>query len=79
MARLAFLLLCGLAAACTGSDSSRTGDAADVQGWRFASGKAPTRAEYTAVVAACQAGAVQRLEGKPLAVCLADLGLRRSP
>ena len=48
-----------------------------MQGWRFTSGKRPSRAEYTAVVAACENGAVARTRGKPLDLCLADLGLRR--
>jgi len=51
----------------------------DMQGWRFASGRVPTRAEYTAVVAACQDGAVRRAQTQPLDACLADLGLKRAP
>jgi hypothetical protein len=61
---------------CTPTD--KPSDLGNVQGWRFASGKAPTRAEYAAVVAACQDRAVPRLQDQPLAACLADLGLRRS-
>lgn len=45
--------------------------------WRFASGRTPTRAEYVAVVAACQDGAVVRMRHRPLEACLANLGLRR--
>jgi hypothetical protein len=48
-----------------------------VRGWSFASGKRPSRAEYAALVASCRQGAVQSARGKPLEVCLADLGLRR--
>ena len=55
----------------------------DMQGWRFASGKRPSRAEYAALVAACQDGAVQPAVGVgvagPLDACLADLGLKRVP
>lgn len=50
----------------------------EMQGWQGLSGKPPTRAEYTAMVAACQDGAVRRAAAKPLDACLADLGLRRS-
>jgi hypothetical protein len=54
-----------------------------MQGWRSASGKAPSRAEYAAVVAACQGGAVQRAAAPSslgrLDACLADLGLKRAP
>jgi hypothetical protein len=48
-----------------------------MRGWSFASGKRPSRAEYTALVASCQQGAVKLALGKPLDDCLADLGLRR--
>jgi hypothetical protein len=66
-------------AGCGPSDTARVSGSGpeDVQGWRFASGKRPTRAEYAAVVAACQEGAVKDSRGKPLDLCLADLGLRR--
>jgi hypothetical protein len=51
----------------------------DMQGWRFASGKTPSRAEYAALVAACQDGAVRPAMAGPLDACLADLGLKRTP
>jgi hypothetical protein len=51
----------------------------DMQGWRFASGKVPSRAEYAAMAAACQDGAVKRAQVAPLDACLADLGLKRAP
>ena len=51
----------------------------DMQGWRFASGKRPSRAEYAALVAACQDGAVRSAAAGPLDACLADLGLKRAP
>ena len=76
MPRLAVLLTIGLAA-CAFGDSEEPAAPTDMQGWRFTSGKRPSRAEYTAVVAACQDGPVARTRGKPLDACLADLGLRR--
>jgi hypothetical protein len=51
----------------------------DMQGWRFASGKTPSRAEYAAMVAACQGGAVRAASTAPLDACLADLGMKRAP
>jgi hypothetical protein len=48
-----------------------------MRGWSFASGKRPSRVEYTAIVASCQQGAVRSAQGKKLEACLADLGLRR--
>jgi hypothetical protein len=64
---------------CGPSDNSRvSGSGADeVRGWTFTSGKRPSRAEYTALVASCQQGAVRSARGKQLDACLADLGLRR--
>ena len=77
MARLTLLLLLGVA----GCDVFGTGQegAVEMSGWRYASGKTPSRAEYAAMVAACQDGAVQRAPGRSLDACLADLGLRRAP
>ena len=55
----------------------------DMQGWRFASGKTPSRAEYAALVAACEDGAVRSRAvvgvAGPLDACLADLGMKRIP
>ncbi|MGE0257247.1 MAG: hypothetical protein AB7T18_00705 [Alphaproteobacteria bacterium] len=48
-----------------------------MRGWSFASGKRPSRAEYAAIVASCEQGAVRSARGKKLEDCLADLGLRR--
>ncbi len=76
MPRLALFLMLGLAA-CAAADSGGPEAAGDAQGWRFASGKMPSRAEYIAVVAACRDGPVKR-KGSPLDVCLADLGLKRA-
>jgi len=76
MPRPALLLLLMLAA-CAEPDGQSAGPG-DVQGWRFASGKTPTRAEYAAVVAACQDGAMKHGQA-PLEACLADLGLKRIP
>ena len=77
MSRFVVLLaLLGLAA-CVFSDSGeRAAEPSNMQGWRFASGKTPTRVEYAALVAACQDGAIAEAKGRPLAACLADLGLR---
>jgi hypothetical protein len=78
MSRFAVCLMLGLAACETSDPNHLAGyGSGDMQGWRFASGKRPSRAEYAAFVAACQDGAVSRSRGKALDVCLADLGLRR--
>ena len=66
-------------AGCGPSDRSRVSGSGpeEMRGWSFASGKRPSRAEYAALVASCQQGAVRSARGKPLEACLADLGLRR--
>jgi hypothetical protein len=75
MPRFAVLLMLGLGA-CTSSDQVAE-VVPPMDGWKTVAGKAPSRAEYAAILAACQGGAVQRSRGKPLGVCLTDLGLRR--
>jgi hypothetical protein len=42
-------------------------------GWRMASGKYPTQAEFAALAATCEA------KGGALDSCFADLGLKRAP
>jgi hypothetical protein len=80
MSRFAVLLVLGLSACSLLDFGEPVGTTSgEMQGWRFASGKPPTRAEYTAVVAACQDGAVKRARAQPLDACLADLGLKRAP
>ena len=80
MPRLVLFLLLGLAAC---AEPEAPAGPVDMQGWRFASGKPPTRAEYAAIVAACQDGAVKRSQAPgslcALDACLADLGLKRAP
>ena len=71
-------MLFGLAACASGdttaSDSSHP---VDMQGWRMASGQAPSRAEFDAVVASCRDRT--RATGGALDACLQTLGLRRGP
>jgi len=80
MPRVAVLIMLALAG-CTLFD---TGEEAapgpeEMSGWRQASGKPPSRAEYAAMVAACQDGAVPRAAAASLDACLANLGLKRAP
>jgi len=80
MPRFAVLMLLGIAA-CASFDTSQESDvgSGEMQGWRLASGKAPSRAEYAAIAAACQDGAVPRAAATSLDACLAGLGLKRAP
>ena len=76
---IAFCVLLGLAA-CTEADANpNAGMVAEMQGWRLTSGKPPTKAEFAAVVAACESKALPSAQGKPLDACLGDLGLKRTP
>ena len=83
MPRVAMLFVLALTA-CDLFDMSPQSELGsdDMQGWRFASGKTPSRAEYAALVAACQDGAVRRAAAPgvsgALDACLADLGLKRA-
>ena len=45
--------------------------------WRTPTGKPPTKAEFAALVAACQDKEKTTTDGGPMNNCLADLGLRR--
>jgi hypothetical protein len=54
--------------------TSSAGDAPapDISGWRLASGKAPTQAEFAALVATCEA------KGAAFDSCLSELGLKHA-
>ena len=79
-----YAIVLGLAACDVFEASDQSGmGSGEMAGWRAVSGKAPSRAEYAAMVAACQGGAVQRAAASSslgaLEACLADLGLKRAP
>jgi hypothetical protein len=71
--RIAVVALLGLAA-CSSSDAASNAEPAppDMSGWRMASGKEPTKAEFAALAATCEA------KGGAVDNCLADLGLKRA-
>src|SRR5438034_11810992 len=78
MPRFAVLIMLVLAG-CELFDTSQPTEfgSGDMKGWRFASGKTPSRAEYAALDAACQDGAVRppMVDGGagPLDACRAAL------
>lgn len=74
MRRLALCILFALAA-CSTADANQP---AEVSGWKMASGKPPTQAEFAAVVAACESKVAAKAPGQPLDSCLDDLGLKRA-
>jgi hypothetical protein len=73
---LALAALFALAACNPGTMQPTTAEAPpapDIAGWRMASGKAPTQAEFAALAATCD------VKGGAIDVCFADLGLKRAP
>jgi hypothetical protein len=76
MRRFAMLITLSVAS-CTAAGTARQA-IPGMESWHFASGKTPTRAEYNAVVASCESGAIASTRGKPLTACLVELGLRKS-
>ena len=55
------------------ASSADPGPAPDLAGWRLASGKIPTKAEYAALTATCEA------QGGAMDSCLSELGLKKAP
>jgi hypothetical protein len=81
MQGIAFVMLLALTA-CVAADAIAPASAStEAHGWQEASGKPPSRAEFAAVLAACQdRAAVKKNTGENIGAldgCLADLGLRR--
>jgi hypothetical protein len=71
------LLLMGLAACAVQDAVAPTRISSAVTGWQEESGKPPSRAEFAALVAACQDRAGSSETAGQLDLCLVDLGLRR--
>jgi hypothetical protein len=72
---LAFPALLTLAA-CQHSETASSvasAPAPDMNGWRLSSGKVPTKAEFAALAATCEA------QGGAMDSCLAELGLKKAP
>jgi hypothetical protein len=75
LARFGLLALFALAA-CTTTETATTDPApTDPTGWRMASGKEPTTAEFAALAATCE----DQAKGAPVDSCLAGLGLKKMP
>lgn len=64
--------------ACAAANGSTANASSEVRDWQTPNGKAPTKAEFAALVAACQDKAKATTENGPFDGCLADLGLRRA-
>ncbi len=77
MRGLVMLILLGLAACVTADRITPPGVSSELRDWQTPKGKPPTRAEYAAVVAACQDREKGADRTGPISGCLADLGLHR--
>lgn len=72
----AFFLL-GLVACATADGATPDGASSELRQWQTTTGKPPTKAEFAAVVAACEDREKNPHDSGPIEECLADLGLRR--
>ncbi len=77
MRGVVLLLLLGLAAYVTTDRITPPGVSSELNDWQTPKGKPPTRAEFAAVVAACQDRKKSADQTGPMGGCLTDLGLRR--
>ena len=73
----AFFILLSLVACAAVDGVTPASASSQLRDWQMASGKPPTKAEFAAVVAACQDRVQTADRSSPLDGCLADLGLRR--
>lgn len=73
MPRIALIALLALTA-CSGAEGGDViaSNPPDPTGWRLSSGKTPTKAEFTALEATCEA------KGGVVDTCLSNLGLKRA-
>jgi len=69
----ALLALAACDPTATQTSTAAPGPAPEIAGWRMASGKTPTQAEFAALAATCEA------KGGALDSCFADLGLKHVP
>jgi hypothetical protein len=70
------LLLC-LVAAAAADGGTPTSVSTELRQWQTATGKPPSKAEFAAVMAACEDRAQHSDKAEPIDNCLADYGLHR--
>ena len=82
MRGIVLLIMLALAACKSAPTPPAAAEAPALRSWEMASGKAPTKVEFAALVAACEdrenSGKPADPPGGSLDSCLADLGLRRA-
>ena len=72
----AILPVC-LVAAGAADGGTPTSASSELSQWQTVTGKPPSKAEFAAVVAACEDRAKRSDNAEPIDNCLADYGLRR--
>ena len=77
MRGVAVFALLSLAACVAAQGVTSASASSELRDWQTLTGKPPTKAEFAAVVAACQDRAISADRSEPIDYCLADLGLRR--
>ncbi len=70
------VLLCLVACAAV-NGATPASASSELRQWQTATGKPPSKAEFAAVVAACEDRAKNSENAGPLDSCLAEFGLRR--
>ena len=78
MRGIAFFLLLGLGACAAAQGVTSASASSQLRDWQTPTGKPPSKAEFAAVVAACQDKVKGAEQNPAIDGCLADLGLRRA-
>ena len=77
MRGVAFVVLFGIVACATGDAMTPANASSELREWRTADGRAPSKNEFAAVVAACEDKAKTTHKSDAMEGCLADYGLQR--
>jgi hypothetical protein len=77
MPGVACLALLALLACATGGAVTPASASSELREWQTATGRAPSKNEFAAVVAACKDRAKTMNKDEPIEGCLAEFGLRR--
>jgi len=78
MRGFAVCLLLGLVACAMADGATPASASSDLREWQTTTGKPPSKAEFAAVVAACEDWAKSSDKGEPIEGCLAYMGLHRA-
>src|SRR5271165_2323876 len=65
MRGMAFIVLFGLVACAAGDAVTPANASSELRGWQTAAGKAPSKSEFAAVLAACEDRAKMRTRARP--------------